>query len=341
MCKCCSDLSGVCNTFFDLSAVGLQGQGCIRDPRFLASIQVPYQQNIVNPSEYIHTTDKTLQMLRPLPGSTYSHIELGRRTLKQGQSHYAFIKRPIIPGRSLLYEACIQQIVKLSLNRGGFPRGAAAVYDIFRTTDRCVCFSMEIFQDAVPLTVLLPTLTEAEVTAIILELLLQLCAMMQHLAVDIGMNHRDLKPSNLMVETRSAAMPLTLRIGSHSVTIQSKYTISLVDFGFSCIGNRETQKSDLAIGDVYGVLDPCPKEGRDLYMFLAFLYSDCGARIAADLRTCFGKWLQNSTTGILGKIDRMGHDFDPWIYFITGSERITRFGCGPEAVFRDLIALRF
>jgi len=114
-----------------------------------------------------------------------------------------------------------------------------------------------------------------------------------------------------------------------------------VDFGFSCIGNRETQKSDLAIGDVYGVLDPCPKEGRDLYMFLAFLYIDCGPRIAADLRACFGKWLQNSTTGILAKIDRMGHDFDPWIYFITGSERITRFGCGPEAVFRDLIALRF
>lgn len=336
MCSCCGEL---CNTVFDLSAVGLQGIGCIRNPVFMRSIKVPCQQNVVNPAEYIHTTEKSLTVLRNLPGSTYSHIELGRRTIK-GHSHYAFIKRPIINGRSLLYEACIQQIVKMSLNRGGFPRGAAAVYDIFRTTDSCVCFSMEVFQDAVPLTVMLPTLTEAEVTQVILELLLQLCAMCYHLETDIGMNHRDLKPSNLMIETRATAVPMTLRVGTQSITIQSKYTISLVDFGFSCVGNRDSQKADIAIGDVYGSFDPCPKPGRDMYMFLAFLYIDCGSRIAADLRACFGKWLQNNTTGILGKIDKMGHDFDPWIYFITGSDRILKFGSSPEAVFGDLVRLR-
>jgi len=276
-------------------------------------------------------------MLKPLPGSTYSHIELGRRTTNH-QSHYVFIKRPLIPGRSLLYEACIQQIVKLSLNRGGFPRGAAPVYDVFRTTDRCVCFSMEIFQDAVPLSILLEGLTE--VTQVVVELLLQLCAMLYHLEQDIGMNHRDLKPNNLMIETRTEPVPMVLRIGSQSITIQSKYTISLIDFGFSCVGNKGTQKADLAIGEVYGLKDPCPKEGRDLYMFLAFLYIDCSAKLAPDLRTCFDKWLQNSTTGILRKIDAMGHDFDPWIYFITGSDRILKFGSSPETVFRDLVRLR-
>jgi serine/threonine protein kinase len=333
----CSDCS--CNTVFDLSAVGLEGIGCIRNPAFLASIKVPCHQNIVNPVEYIHTADKSLVMLRNLPGSTYSHIELGRRTYK-GVSQYVFIKRPIINGRSLLYEACIQQIVKQSLTRGGFPRGAAAVYDIFRTTDRCVCFSMEVFQDAVPLTVLLPTLTDGAVTQVILELLLQICAMLYHLEHDIGMNHRDLKPSNLMIETRGSPVPMTLRVGLQTVTLQSKYTISLVDFGFSCIGNRATQKADIAIGEVYGSLDPCPKVGRDLYMFLAFLYIDCGARAANDLKACFGKWLNNHSTGILEKIDKMGHEFDPWIYFITGSEQILKFGTSPEAVFGDLVRLR-
>jgi len=237
-----------------------------------------------------------------------------------------------------LYEACIQQIVKLSLNRGGFPRGAAGVYDIFRTTDRCVCFSMEVFQDAVPLTVLLPTLTA--VTPVILELLLQLCAMLYHLHNDIGMNHRDLKPSNLMIETRAEPGPMTLKVGTQTVTIQSRYTISLIDFGFSCVGDKRTQKADLAIGDVYGITDPCPKEGRDLYMFLAFLYSECGSMLVPDLKACFGKWLQNSRTGILAKIDKMGHDFDSWIYFITGSDEILKFSCVPEVVFQDLVRLR-
>jgi serine/threonine protein kinase len=332
----CSDCS--CNTVFDLSAVGLQGIGCIRNPVFLASIKVPSNQNIVNPAEYIHTVDKTLVRLKNLPGSTYSHIELGRRTYR-GSSQYVFIKRPIINGRSLLYEACIQQIVKLSLTRGGFPRGAAAVYDVFGL-DKCVCFSMEVFQDAVPLTVLLPTLNDREVTQVILELLLQLCAMLYHLEHDIGMNHRDLKPSNLMIETRATPVPMTLKVGQQTVTIQSKYTISLIDFGFSCIGNRETQKSDIAIGEVYGPLDPCPKVGRDLYMFLAFLYIDCGGRAAKDLKACFSKWLNNHSTGILEKIDKMGHEFDPWIYFITGTDRIMKFGTSPENVFQDLIKLR-
>jgi serine/threonine protein kinase len=276
-------------------------------------------------------------MLKPLPGSTYSHIELGRRSVNH-QSTYAFIKRPLIPGRSLLYEACIQQIVKLSLNRGGFPRGAAAVYDVFRTTDKCVCFSMEIFQDAVPLSVLLEGLTE--VTQVVVELLLQLCAMLYHLEQNIGMNHRDLKPSNLMIETRAEAVPMVLRVGTHTITILSKYTISLIDFGFSCIGNRINQRADLAIGEVYGLKDPCPKEGRDLYMFLAFLYIDCSAKLTADLKGCFSVWLQNSKTGILRKIDAVGHDFDPWIYVITGSDQIVKFGSSPETVFRDLVRLR-
>jgi len=151
---------------------------------------------------------------------------------------------------------------------------------------------------------------------------------------------RDLKPSNLMIEKRTEPVPITLRVGFDVITLQSHYTISLIDFGFSCIGNQETQKADLAIGNVYGTGDPCPKEGRDLYMFLAFLYIECGSKLAPDLKACFGSWLQESTTGILKKIDRMGHEFDPWIYFITGSERIKKFSCGPAAVFRDLIALR-
>jgi len=228
--------------------------------------------------------------------------------------------------------------VRESLIRGGFVRGAAQVYDVFKLKDRSVCFSMEVFQEARPLSVLLPTIPDSEITGAILELLLQLSAMLGHLSADIGMNHRDLKPSNLMLEFHTPR-PLQLKVGSHSVTIQSRFTLSLVDFGFSCIGSTDTQVSDIAIGDVYSGADPCPKDGRDLFMFLAFLYMDCGARIQPDLKRCFAKWLHNGATGILGKIDKLGHEFDPWIYFITGSERIRHFDSTPEAIFMDLKAL--
>ena len=328
-----------CDTWFDLTRVGLQGEGCIRNQAFLSSIRVPCTHNPINQHAYIQTATKTLQWVSNLPGSTFSRVELGvRQTSLPGQplkSQTVFIKRPLLPGKSLLHEACIQQIVKDSLDRGKFVRGAAAVHDIFRLGDGSVAFSMEIFEDATPLSVLLKTLATTDLTAMILELLFQLSAMMRHLHTDIGMNHRDLKPSNIMIESHEPR-PLRLTLDGDYVTIQSRFTISLVDFGFSCIGKQDTQKSDITIGDVYSVHDPCPKDGRDLYMFLAFLYMDCGKRMSSDLRIYFAKWLQNDVTGVISKIDRLGHEFNTWIYFIGGNERIRQFDCNPKRIFTDL-----
>lgn len=324
-----------CNTVFDLALIGLRGKGCIRDPRFMASIEVPCSQSILDEHVYIQEPYKSLSWIQNLSGATYNRIELGHRVIRSATTT-VFVKRPLIPSKSLLFEACIQQLVHLSLMRGGFLRGAAPVYDVFRLKDRSVCFSMEVFQAAVPLTLLLQK--ERDITGLLLEVLLQLSAMLWHLAQDLGMNHRDLKPSNLMIETH-APTPLLLKVRDRTLVLQSRYTVSLIDFGFSCIGNRETQRSDIAIGDVYSLSDPCPKEGRDLYMFLAFLYADCGTRLAPELRACFAKWLQDGSTHILEKIDKLGHEFDPWIYFITGSERIRKFDCCPADVFENLRGL--
>ena len=328
-----------CHTWFDLTRVGLQGEGCIRNQAFLSSVHVPCTQNPINQHTYIQTDKKTLQWVSNLPGSTFSRVELGLRLVVipgcSFKSQNVFIKRPLLPGKSLLHEACIQQIVKDSLDRGKFVRGAASVYDIFRLGDGSIAFSMEIFEEAKPLSVLLKTLANADLTTIILELLFQLSAMMWHLHADLGMNHRDLKPSNIMIESHDPH-PLCLTVDGDAITIQSRFTISLVDFGFSCIGKPGTQKSDLTLGDVYSVHDPCPKDGRDLYMFLAFLYMDCGKRMSPDLRSYFAKWLQNDVTGVIGKIDRLGHEFNTWIYFIGGNEGIRQFDCNPKRIFTDL-----
>jgi len=299
----------------------------------MASIEVPCSQNILDEHLYIQEPYKSLLWIQNLPGATFSRIELGLRTTRTSKTT-VFVKRPLIPSKSLLFEACIQQQVHLSLVRAGFSRGAAAVYDVFQLKDKSICFSMEVFVSAVPLTILLQK--GGDITGLLLEVLLQLSAMLWYLAQDLGMNHRDLKPSNLMIETH-APKPLALRVRDRTLNLQSRYTVSLVDFGFSCIGNKETQASDIAIGgEVYSLRDPCPKEGRDLYMFLAFLYADCRSRLAPELKRCFAKWLQDGSTRILDKIDKFGHDFDPWIYFITGSERIQKFDCCPGDVFEDL-----
>lgn len=319
----------MCRTRLNVERWGLSGEvveGCIRDSAFLKNIHVPCTQS--SSTQYT----KDLQFVKNIHGATYSQVELGLRL-----GHHVFIKKPVILGKSLLYEACIQQVVKESLERGGFPKGAAKVYDVFKLVNGSTCFSMEIFDEAVPLSILIASKETSEtLTVLILELLFQLCAMLWHLDTDLGMNHRDLKPSNIMVEEH-AIRPLTLRIGTKNIYIQSRYTLSLVDFGFSCLGSTDTHISDIAIGGVYPAIDPCPKDGRDLYMFLAFLYMECKSHMGADLKVYFAKWLKNDSTGILGKIDAKGHDFSDWIYFITGSNRITKFECTPINVIQDLL----
>ena len=321
----CLDCSG-CSTWFDLSKVGLSGEGCIRSAAFLSSIRVPCTQNVVAPTLYT----RTLTAIRPLPGATFSRIELGHSSVYGS----VFIKSPLLPGKSLLYEACIQQIVRESLDRGSFDKGAPRVHDVFRLLDGSISFSMDLIQNARPLGVLIAS--TADLTPLILDVLLNLTAMLAHLETDIGMNHRDLKPSNLLVETHEPRARL-LAVDGSVHRILSTHTITLVDFGFSCIGDTGTQKADLALGDVYGSADPCPKKGRDLFMFLAFLYMECGTRIQPDLRRLFGQWLQNGKTGLLAKLDTYGHEFDQWIYFITGNEQVAAFDCGPSRVFRDLV----
>ena len=242
----------------------------------------------------------------------------------------------MMAGKSLLYEACIQQIVRDPLDRAAFPKGAPRVVDVFRLLDGSICFSMDLIQNAKPLSDLLPPVSD--LTPLLLDILLNLTAMLAHLEADIGMNHRDLKPSNLLVETHEPR-PRTLRVHGTSYSVLSSITITLIDFGFSCIGDVGTGKADVAIGDVYGSGDPCPKRGRDLFMFLAFLYMECGKRIAPDLRRLFGTWLQNGKTGLLSKLETYGHEFDQWIYFITGNEQVAAFDCYPVRVFRDLVQL--
>ena len=223
-----------------------------------------------------------------------------------------------------------------SLDRGGFEKGAPRVVDVFRLLDNSICFSMDLIQNAKPLSDLLASCGPAELTPLLLDVLLHVTAMLAHLEADLGMNHRDLKPSNLLVETHEPR-ERRLTVGDKTARILSPHTITLIDFGFSCVGNASSQKADLAIGDVYGVADPCPKPGRDLFMFLAFLYMECGKRIAPDLRQLFGAWLQNGKTGLLAKLDTYGHEFDQWIYFITGNEQVAAFDCSPSRVFRDLV----
>lgn len=324
-----------CNKFISLSPHGVPDEGHIGDAEWLNRIRIPCSNSIINPNMYINTTGKLLRYIKNMAHGSFGYIDIAERVCGEEKKR-VFVKRPIIPGKSLLREACIQKIVYESLEKGGFPTGAPRILDIFRLSDDSVCFSMDNLKDTITLQEYLSKLEDKDLTGFLIECIIQLCAMLWWLHEDIGMNHRDLKPSNILIR-RHSSVKKTLKIGDICLEIMSSFSVSFIDFGFSCIGNDKTQVSDLAIGSIYKSDDPCPKDGRDIYYFIASLYAELYKRLSKDTIVLFEKWLAVPGSNLLSILRKHGTNAQEWIYYLTGNVLIKQFTlCCPINIVKDL-----
>lgn len=328
---CCGD----CDSLICLDNFGIDTSGCIRDSGWLASIKVPCHQSVLIPSIFYETVEKKITQLKTIAFGSFGTIDIAMRNDKYLGNSIVYVKKPKISGKSLLYEALIQSKVQSALYKAGFPTGAPKVIDILKLHDGSVCFTMEVIEATETLQEVLEKTKSDEMTPILIESLLQVCAMLWYLETHIGMNHRDLKPSNLLVRKHVPKNKI-LKINDIELSIISKFTLTFIDFGFSCIGSNETQKADIALSSVYHPSDPCPKEGRDIYTFLAFIYAEHWNKLPADLRCLFESWLAVPGVKILEFLRKHKTNAKDWIYFLTGNVEIKKFNCCPCRIVNDL-----
>jgi serine/threonine protein kinase len=326
-----------CQAWISLDMCGIQGQGCLKDTQWLNSIVIPCSHSIMIPSIYVNVPNKKLTLVKNVAHGKFGYIDYASFETAAGHKD-VYVKRPIIPGKSLLYEACIQKLVGDSLKNIGFPTGAPKILDIFRLRDESVSFAMEEIAGAVTLDKYLESVNPSQISAVIIDCLLQLCAMVWYLDNMLGINHRDLKPSNFLI-TEHAPVSRILQIETEILEVESKYSLTFIDFGFSCLGSTETQVSDISLSTVYSKLDPCPKEGRDLYLFLAFLYVDFHTKLPQTLLNLFESWLTIPGSNILSFIRKDKERAKKWIYFIAGNESIKRFNSSAARIVKDIQAL--
>ena len=329
--KCCAWIS--------LNSVGINSQGCLKNPEWLHNLVIPSNQSIINPCVYIDNKNERLQCLKNVAHGKFGYIDSGYYETQD--SHIdVYIKRPIIPGKSLLYEACIQKLVGKNLAHIGFPTGTPQVKSIFRLKDNSVCFAMKKIDGSITLDKYIESIDSSKMANLIIDCLLQLSSMIWHLNNTLGMNHRDLKPSNFLI-LEHEPKTLILQIENEFFEIKSKYSLTFIDFGFSCLGSTETYISDISLSTVYSKLDPCPKEGRDMYLFLAFLYIDFHSKLPEKLLKLFESWLNVPGSNIIGFMKKDKEISKKWIYFITGNEKIKQFNSSPYRIVKDLHSLNF
>lgn len=332
---CCGDIK--CAAYLSLNNIGINSEGCMRNTNWLKNVDIPSKQSIFNSDYYIDMPDRKLRLVKNVAHGTFGSIDMGRLDVG-GKSQDIYIKRPLVQGKSLLYEACVQKLVGDVLLKRGFPTGAPKVVQIFRLNDDSICFGMEPISNAITLQTILERARIDELSNILIDCLLQICSMAWYLENDLGINHRDLKPSNLLVVEHEPKRKKFI-IENIKLEIVSRYSLSFIDFGFSCIGSVDKRKADLSLGTVYNKDDPCPKEGRDLYLFLAFLYADLHDKLHSDLVKLFEKWLTIPGSNFTGFLKKYNTQSRQWIYFITGNPDIKKFNCCPCKIVLDLKTL--
>jgi len=282
--------NGACNAWISLESVGVSAQGCLRKYDWLYDVRLPSSQSILHQLVYVDTPAVKITCIKNVSHGTFGYIDLAlfqTPTL----SMEVYVKRPILAGKSLLQEACIQKLVHDHMVEIGFPTGAPRILHIFKLRDDSVCFAMEPIQHAQILDTYLKTVSTAHMPSLLVECLLQLSAMIWYLNNKIGINHRDLKPSNFLIVEHEPQRKVLI-IENEIIEISSRYSLTLIDFGFSCLGSVKTRISDMSLSTVYSKQDPCPKDGRDLYLFLGLLYTDYHTRLPPTLSCLFEMWLE-------------------------------------------------
>jgi len=286
---------------------------------------------------YIDLPMKKLTCVKNIAHGKFGYIDLAQYDIN-GIDKEVYVKRPIISGKSLLYEACIQKLVGDSLTHIGFPTGAPPLVSIFQLKDNSTCFAMEQINGATTLDKFLETRSKLQFPTVVIDCLLQLSAMVWHLDSTLGINHRDLKPSNFLIVEHDTPVRKIINVETDILEIYSKHSLTFIDFGFSCIGSTETHISDISLSTVYSKTDPCPKEGRDMYLFLAFLYIDYYSKLAPKLLTLFESWLHIPGSNLCAFMRRDKEYSKKWLYFMAGNEKIKRFNSCPKRIVNDLQA---
>jgi serine/threonine protein kinase len=326
-----------CGARVSLEDVGIFTQGCVRDTTWLNTISVPCAQSIFNWTIYIDLPDKKMTCLKTISRGKQGCIdEVIFETNNKIQKLY--VKKPIIPGKSLIYEACIQKLVSESLADIGFPTGAPKIVSIFKLRDNSVCFAMEQIEGAITLDKYLESCPKCHLPNVIIDCLLQLSAMLWYLDAVLGINHRDLKPSNFLIVEHKPIRKI-ISVETEILEIESTHTLTFIDFGFSCLGSTETHIPNISLSTTYEKSDPCPKKGRDMFLFLAFLYLDFHQDLPPKLLTLFENWLEVPGSNLCHFMRKDKERSKIWLHFVSGNQNIKYFNCHSAKIVADLQSL--
>lgn len=204
---------------------------------------------------------------------SYGIIQKAMRTDPTGHRTPAIvIKRPKKPTESFGPEALLQRVAGDTLERVGAAGSVAKVRDIYQFAGE-VRFSMDYINGCSALTYCLKQEPDEPAGRAFQQVLAQVCFLLLVLEREINFDHRDLKADNLWIR-EGTPVAYSYRVDSQLYEVSAPFQVVLLDFGYACLGSAEEKRAIVNLGDgVFPLLDPCPKEGRDMFQLLHSFWS--------------------------------------------------------------------
>jgi serine/threonine protein kinase len=245
---------------------------------------------------------------------------------------------------SIHIEGLLQALSYSVLSTYGFPWAVPRVLDIARHPHLDVVFTIEkcpdakLFHEYLQSNILWGE-KKSHNDYILLTIISQLATYLAILEHELLLNHRDLTGSNVLMITPTDLISKTVSIGNVEWTLLISHKTILIDFGFAAIGSMPSRKTVVSAGDFFSGSDLCPKEGRDLFLFLASLWKNPLVRQSVTHQTeCLFKiWLTQSSTGKQWGDWMEGFNVDiRSLYLLTIHESFSNKNTNPLSILHDI-----
>lgn len=323
--------------FLDFNRYGIPWSGTIHELRRLLIIPLNDLRPAGKKNTYYYQKNKKYVLLQ-FSGNLVdtSHAKLD--WILRNNKDYVIMKQlKNVTDESLHQEAIVQILVYHCLAYFNIHGVIPQVYDIIRYKGQTV-FTMKAFTNAKNFSTFLLenfTLPHQQRQLYFVEVLAQIALYMIPLQSVLYFNHRDLKSDNILIEEVPTTHVLT--INDKIYTVKSNFRVMIVDFGFGCVGFETQGYSILNAGSVLPSIDPCPKEGRDIFHILTSLYSFNIFRdnLNPALQKLIDRWLTIGKTQYTEQsVQNMENE--EWVYSITSGSFFSAPGCSPSVILADI-----
>jgi serine/threonine protein kinase len=216
----------------------------------------------------------------------------------------------------------------------GITGAVPAVYDIFLNAQETQ-FSME-YIDGISAVQAILTMPHPDV--VWLQILAQTSLLLGLLERDIHLDHRDLKANNIWI--RLEPVDYTVTLHGRTWQVKAPFQVVLLDFGFACLGSEEGKAHVSLNDDPLPLLDPCPKEGRDLFQLMSTTLGlpPVRALLSGPLLALMDAWLSYNGTEFSRFTKGVGKAMD-WVYITVKNARFRYPPLHPVALLEKLAQL--